>query len=217
MLKVHFNDERLVRGMSQGYLVELASDGETAPKAALARSSTSRIKCGDNGFQHGLFDVQHHSCTGDLHQIRTEVALRLYTGDNFASMSSVLNKFLFGEMPNSNCFDEFSERLQIVLFTLGDSVLNAVYNTTADVLHVPRVLEVMARGWESLNAKAEVARVHRDGHCLEAMMWYRPLEDFGRWQTHAGRELPKGDDPRTDHRKGADSNLPGWQPKETAS
>ena len=77
------------------------------------------------------------------------------------------------------------------------------------------VLEVMARGWESLNAKAEVARVHRDGHCLEAMMWNRPLEDFGRWQIR--RELPKGDDPRTDHRKGADSNLPGWQPKETAS
>ena len=117
-------------------------------------------------------------------------------------MSSVLNNFLFGEMPNSNSFDEFSERLQIVLFTLGDPELNAVYNTTADVLHVPRVLEVMARGWESLNAKAEVDRVHRDGHCLEAMMWYRPLEDFGRWQIHAGRELPKGDDPRTDHRKG---------------
>ena len=39
-------------------------------------------------------------------------------------------------------------------------------------------------------------------------MWNRPLEDFGRWQIHAGRELPKADDPRTDHRKGADTNLP---------
>ena len=47
----------------------------------------------------------------------------------------------FGEMPNSNSFDDFSERLQIVLFTLGDPVLNAVYNTTVDVLHVPRVLD----------------------------------------------------------------------------
>ena len=46
---------------------------------------------------------------------------------------------------------------------------------------MPRELEVMAREWESLNAKAEVARVHRGGHCHEAMMWYRPLEDFGRW------------------------------------
>ena len=89
-------------------------------------------------------------------------------------------------MPNSRSFVEFSVRLQIVLFTMGDPELNAVYNTTVDVLHVPRVLEVMARGWESLNAKAEVARVHRDGHCLEEMVWYSPLEDFGRWQIHAG-------------------------------
>ena len=39
----------------------------------------------------------------------------------------------FREMPNSHSFDEFSERLQIDLFTLGDPELNAVYSTTADV------------------------------------------------------------------------------------
>ena len=43
---------------------------------------------------------------------------------------------------------------------------------TADARHVPRELEVMPREWESLNAKAELARMHRDGHCLEAVMWY---------------------------------------------
>ena len=43
------------------------------------------------------------------------------------------------------------------------------------------------------------------------MVWYCPLEDFGRWQVHAGRELQKGDDP------GVHSYLPGWHPKETAS
>ena len=35
----------------------------------------------------------------------------------------------------------------------------------------------MAREWESLNAKAELARMHRDGHCHETMVQYRPLED----------------------------------------
>ena len=45
----------------------------------------------------------------------------------------------------------------------------------------------------------------------------RSSREFCRRQSHAGRELPKGDDPKTDHRKGLDSNLPGWQPKETAS
>ena len=85
-------------------------------------------------------------------------------------------KWFFGEMPNSSSCDEFSVRLQIVLFTLGDPELNAVYNGTADVRYVPRELEVMAKQWESLNAKAvrdfELARMHRDGHCHEAVMWY---------------------------------------------
>ena len=30
----------------------------------------------------------------------------------------------------------------------------------------------MVREWESLNAKAELARMHRDGHCHEAVFWY---------------------------------------------
>ena len=34
----------------------------------------------------------------------------------------------------------------------------------------------MVREWESLNAKAELARMHRHGHCHETMVWYRPLE-----------------------------------------
>ena len=104
---------------------------------------------------------------------------------------------------------------------------------------MPRALDVMAREWESLNAKAELARMHRDGHCHEAVKWYvhhlpesmkTPMlcECKGRRpknrslskrkkQSHAGRELPKGDDPRTDQSKGVHSYLPGWQPKETAS
>ena len=30
----------------------------------------------------------------------------------------------------------------------------------------------MAREWESLNAKTELARMRRDGHCHEAVKWY---------------------------------------------
>ena len=56
-----------------------------------------------------------------------------YTGDNFASTSSVLNEWLFREMPNSRSCDEFPERLLFVLFTLRDPELIAVYNATADV------------------------------------------------------------------------------------
>ena len=79
------------------------------------------------------YDVPHQSSTGDVHCARTKVPRVSFTGDNFASMSSVLTKWLFGEMPNSRSCDEFSERLQIVLFTLGAPELNAVYNAIADV------------------------------------------------------------------------------------
>ena len=76
------------------------------------------------------------------------------------------------EMPNSRGCDEFSELLQTVLFTMGDTGLNAVYNANADIWHVPRELDVMVREWESLNAKAELARMHRDRHCHETVVWY---------------------------------------------
>ena len=75
-------------------------------------------------------------------------------------------------MPYSRGCDESYERLQIVRFALGDLESNAVYNATADVLLVPRELEVMAMEWESLNAKAELARMHPDGHRHEAMKWH---------------------------------------------
>ena len=64
---------------------------------------------------------------------RTKVPCVSYSGDNFASMFSVFNMWLFSEVPNFRSFDEFSERLQTVLFTLRNLVLNAVYNATADV------------------------------------------------------------------------------------
>ena len=63
------------------------------------------------------FDVPQQSGTGDLHRARTEVPRVSYTGDNIASNSSVLNKWFFREIPNSRSCDEFSERLQIFLFT----------------------------------------------------------------------------------------------------
>ena len=71
----------------------------------------------------------------------------------------------------------------------------------------------MVREWESLNAKAELARMHRDGHCHEAVMWYvhhpESMKIPSGKQSHAGRELPKGDDPRTDQWKGGSLVSPG--------
>ena len=70
--------------------------------------------------------------------------------------------------------------------------------------------------WESLNAKAELARMHRDGHCHQAVMWYaHHLPESMKTLTLCES---KGRGPKNRSlTKGTDSNLPGWHPKETAS
>ena len=67
-------------------------------------------------------------------------------------MSSVLNEWLFREMPNSRSCDGFSERLQTVLFTMGDPVLNPVYNANADTWHVQRELVMAGSAYASQRA-----------------------------------------------------------------
>ena len=49
-----------------------------------------------------MFLLSHH------HRARTKVPRVSFTGDNFASMSLVLTKWLFGEILNSRNCDEFS-------------------------------------------------------------------------------------------------------------
>ena len=111
----------------QSYLDELVANGKTAPKAAMTGSSTFRIKWGDGDFT-GIHLMSH------LHRAHAKAPRVSYAGDNFAGMSSVINKWLFRKMPNRRSCDElFPERLQIVLFTLRDPELNAVHNASADV------------------------------------------------------------------------------------
>jgi hypothetical protein len=175
----------------QGYLAELAADGKTAPKAAMPGGSTFRIKCGADGFHKN--DTAEEVALGsnqpagdakasssDLKRARTKVPRATYKGDDFESMSSLLNKWMLKEAPNSRSCDEFSveelQRLQIMLFMLRDPQLNTVYDSSADARRMPHDIEVMSKEWESLNAEAardpELARMHRDGHCHETVMWY---------------------------------------------
>ena len=100
---------------------------------------------------------------------------------------------------------------------LGDFELNAVHNATADVLHVPRELEVTVTIWESLNAKAELACMHRDGHCHEAMKWYihhlpRPMKTLTLCESKADprwKRVTEGRRPKDRSEKGGSLISPG--------
>merc|ERR1712151_106080 len=171
----------------QKYLDELSDDGKTAPKAAMPGGSTFHIKCGKDGFNNdpephdmssGAF--HNHANVQDLKRARTKVPGAAYKGDTFRGMSATLNKWLLADAPNARDCDEFTveelQKLQVQLYVLRDTKLDGVYHGTPDKRRIQKDIQTMAIEWEELNELAakdpELARMHRDGHCHETVMWY---------------------------------------------
>jgi hypothetical protein len=163
----------------QKYLAELAADGKTAPKAALPKGSTFRIKCGDDGFNQASAQTPKADAF-DLKRARTKVPRAAYKGNTFDAMSSNLNKWLLKQAPKSRACEDFSveelQRLQVTLFMLRDPELDGVYQQANDARRIRKDVMNMSKEWDQLNTIAshdpELARMHRDGHCHEAVMWY---------------------------------------------
>merc|ERR1712032_833532 len=95
-------------------------------------------------------------------------------------MSSTLNRWLLKQAPNSRDCEEFTveelQKTQITLHLLRDPQLNEVYHDAQDARRIKHDIHTMAEEWEALNTEAakdpELARMHRDGHCHETVMWY---------------------------------------------
>ena len=107
---------------------------------------------------------------------------------------------------------------------------NLVGALTSSGRDLPMFSDLQERGLHLPETVRDIARTFT--FLLTSFMWSlrcRQLQHHAtsrqpgeccRWQSHAGESNPrqKGDDPKTDEMtKGADSNLSGWQPKETAS
>jgi hypothetical protein len=163
----------------QQYLAELAADGKTAPKAALPKGSTFRIKCGEDGFNKAAAQTPKAEAS-DLKRARTKIPRAPYKGETFEAMSTNLNKWLLKQAPKSRACEDFSveelQRLQVMLFMLRDPQLDGVYQQANDARRIRKDIMNMSSEWDQLNSMAshdpDLARMHRDGHCHEAVMWY---------------------------------------------
>jgi hypothetical protein len=195
-----FEPSAFRQGVNRSLFEELSDDGSTAPLAARLGGSTFRVKCKDDGFPEGgpglnaqpgygqsmslleetRFAGHGSASRNDLTRARTKVPRADFRGENFDSMSETLNGWLLQRAPNSRECDAWTveelQQLQFQLFALRDPQLDEVYQSTDDNRRLLSNQDEIAREWDELNALAasdpELARIHRDGHCHEAVMWY---------------------------------------------
>lgn len=159
------------------YWEDLSVDGSTAPKAGRKDGNISdfRIKCTDDGFYTG----PSTAAASDLKRARSKVPRAEYVGSDFQDMSSQLNSWLLKHAPNSRECDEWTvdelQHLQMTILQLRDPELDEIYQSSQDNRRLRMPVE-LAKEWAELNTLAaqdpELARIRRDGHCHEAVMWY---------------------------------------------
>jgi len=163
-------------------LEELSADGSTAPKAALKGGSTFRIKCQDNGFPVSKDDdlAPAGASSSDLQRARTKKPRDHLRGDDFEKMARTLNGHLRASGEGVKECDlwavEELQQFQVLLMALSDPSLNKIYHETADNRRIRHETDKLVEEWTAINRLAEtdqdLAKMHRDGHCHEAVMWY---------------------------------------------
>lgn len=123
---------------------------------------------------HALADAS------DLRRARTKIPRSTRRGTDFSTMGSALNRWLLDHAPRSQDCETWTvhelQELQSRLLLLRDPTLDEVYQEAQDSRRLPTDLDEIAGEWRELNELAssdpELARMHRDGHCHETVMWY---------------------------------------------
>jgi len=140
-----------------------------------------RIGCEDDGFPKKKPSQDTEPATvADLKRARTKVPRESHKGKHFADMSAKLNGFL-KKYPNTKECSEFNveelQQFQALMLMMRAPEMDDVYKKTSD----RRVLrgDEAAHGerWERLTQLADkfgdnYVKMHRDGHCHEAVMWF---------------------------------------------
>merc|ERR1711879_706457 len=68
------------------------------------------------------------------------------------------------------------QQFQVLMMLLRDPSLDDIHHNSTDNRRIRRAVHELKSEWETINALAskdpDLARIHRDGHCHEAVMWY---------------------------------------------
>jgi len=103
-----------------------------------------------------------------------------FRGDDFEKMSHALNGHMRRTSSNTKECElwavEELQQFQVLMMLLRDPALDGIYHNSTDNRRIRRAVDELTSEWEKINSLAskdpELARIHRDGHCHEAVMWY---------------------------------------------
>jgi hypothetical protein len=116
----------------------------------------------------------------DLQRAKTKVPRAAFKGKAFDSMSDVLNGHMKKMFPNTKPCDEWSaadlQAYQSVLYSYKHDELSKIYSDSSDnrrMIHDS--IEKHQQEWSKSNSDVakmpHMQKMHRDGHCHEAVMW----------------------------------------------
>merc|ERR1712156_1278103 len=117
----------------------------------------------------------------DVGRAEEKVPRGHYKGMDFAEMSDVLNGWLNSSTTTQACLDwdvEELQQLQALLYLARESQFDTIYVKTTDNRRLREAAKELSLSWRGLNELASahpdprIAKVQRDGHCHEAVMWF---------------------------------------------
>jgi len=116
----------------------------------------------------------------DLQRARTKVPRAEFKGKTFDSMSDVLNGHMKKMFPKTKPCDEWTaadlQAYQSVLYSYKHDELSAIYSVSSDNRRMNHdSIEKHQQEWSKSNSDVakmpHMQKMHRDGHCHEAVMW----------------------------------------------
>jgi len=174
------------------------------PLKCRSGGATFRTGCDENGYPSKNRKVETKPVIEekDHNRAKTKVPRHDYKGMDFTDMSRVLNYWInssYSAIPCDLWKVEELQQLQALLYIAKESEFDDIYQQTYDNRRIRHnILEDIQNTWNGLNKLASndpdpmLAKIRRDGHCHEAVMWFvhHLTEDMKQLLSRANIKLP---------------------------
>merc|ERR1712085_114717 len=149
------------------------------PQCKKKGGALARITCTDDGYPTDKTERDEVPAEAeDLRRARTKVPSSQHRGISFSNMAQKLNSFV-GQYGNVKECEDWTtvelQRFQALMLMLKSPELDDLYQSSDDRRALRGDEQEHGNRWERLSTLAVTLgeeKMHRDGHCHEAVMWF---------------------------------------------